>query len=273
MQSVQSKYLMVGDIRTHYLEAGSGPPVILLHSAEFGACAELTWEFTIEDLARHFHVYAPDWLGFGKTAKWFSFESMFWARVEHIRRFLEALCIERAHFVGNSMGAGTLLAVAAMEKPAWPLERIVVSNGGGDFPNEDIRQFMINYDCTREYMRRMVQTLFFNPRIREDEEYIERRYQLSLEPGSWECTAAVRFKSPAAKPRAGRPDIEYGRIKAPTLLVMGARDNLRPSDFGEFLHTNISGSKLHKIPSAGHYPQIDEPAEFNRVVIQFLLAG
>lgn len=268
--TVQSKYVMVGDARTHYLEAGSGPPVVLLHSAEFGACAELTWEFNIEALARHFHVYAPDWLGFGKTSKWFSFESMFWTRVEHIRRFLEILCIQKAHFVGNSMGAGTLLAVAATEQPAWPLDKIVISNGGGDFPNEAIRRLMINYDCTRETMRRMVQTMFFNPAIRNDQAYIERRYQLSLEPGSWECTAAVRFKSPAAKPRAGRPEIDYGKIKAPTLLVMGARDNLRPSDFGEFLHRSIRGSMLHKIQDAGHFPQIDQPQEFNQTVIAFL---
>ena len=44
---VSSHYVMVGDIRTHYLEAGQGEPIILLHSAEFGGRAEFSWRYTI----------------------------------------------------------------------------------------------------------------------------------------------------------------------------------------------------------------------------------
>ena len=64
-----SRYVDVDGVRTHYREAGSSPVVVLLHSGEFGACAELSWEFNIGPLARHFRVIAPDWLGFGQTDK------------------------------------------------------------------------------------------------------------------------------------------------------------------------------------------------------------
>jgi len=47
-EQVRSRYLDVGGIRTHYLDAGDGPPVVLLHSGEFGGSAELCWEFNIE---------------------------------------------------------------------------------------------------------------------------------------------------------------------------------------------------------------------------------
>ena len=70
---VSSHYVMVGDIRTHYLEAGQGEPIILLHSAEFGGRAEFSWRYTIPALAEHFHVYAPDIVGFGRTAKLYNF--------------------------------------------------------------------------------------------------------------------------------------------------------------------------------------------------------
>jgi len=42
-ERVRSRYLDVGGIRTHYLDAGDGPPVVLLHSGEFGGSAELCW--------------------------------------------------------------------------------------------------------------------------------------------------------------------------------------------------------------------------------------
>ena len=73
MASVHSRYVMVDGVRTHYLEAGDGPAVVLLHSGEFGGCAELSWEFNIVALAGHFRVLAPDWLGFGRTDKLFDF--------------------------------------------------------------------------------------------------------------------------------------------------------------------------------------------------------
>jgi alpha/beta hydrolase fold len=71
----RSRFIEVDGMRTHYLEAGEGPPVVLLHSGEFGGCAELSWEYLIPDLAQHFRVIAPDWLGFGQTAKVHDFES------------------------------------------------------------------------------------------------------------------------------------------------------------------------------------------------------
>lgn len=60
MKSVESKFADVEGMRTHYLEAGEGFPVVLLHSGEFGGCAELSWEFNLPALAEHFRVIAPD---------------------------------------------------------------------------------------------------------------------------------------------------------------------------------------------------------------------
>src|SRR5206468_2404416 len=55
-EGVTSRYVMVGPIRTHYLEAGTGEPLILLHSAEFGGRAEFSWRYNIATLAERFHV-------------------------------------------------------------------------------------------------------------------------------------------------------------------------------------------------------------------------
>src|SRR5262245_55950028 len=117
MKSIESKFIDALGMRTHYLEAGHGFPVVLLHSGEFGGCAEASWEFTIPSLSEHFRTIAPDWLGFGESAKIFSFEDMRGLRIRHITAFLKALGIERAHFIGNSMGGGMLASVAANDTP------------------------------------------------------------------------------------------------------------------------------------------------------------
>jgi 2-hydroxymuconate-semialdehyde hydrolase len=270
---VHSRFVMIGQIRTHYLEAGEGPPLVLLHSGEFGGCAELTWEHTIAPLARHFHVYAPDWLGYGKTDKLFSFDDMWGLRVRHIADFLRTMCIDRAHFIGNSMGGTMLLAVAAMAEPAWPLDRIIAVCGGGAIPDNEARQALNSYDGSREHMRRIVEAMFVNPSVRADDAYIDRRHRISLEPGAWECTAAARFKRPGRDPRVAlRPgDEAYGNIAVPTLIVAGAKDALRDPGYGPALQADIPGSELYTVAEAGHCPQIDAHDEFNRVAIEFLL--
>ena len=61
--------ILVDGLQTHFLEAGDGDPVVLLHGGEFGASAEIGWEKAIPALSRHYRVLAPDMLGFGESAK------------------------------------------------------------------------------------------------------------------------------------------------------------------------------------------------------------
>ena len=266
---VHSRFLKVGSIRTHYLEGGDGPPLVLIHGGEFGGCAEISWEFNIEELARHFRVIAPDLLGFGQTSKIFEFGRWNEARVEHVRDFLDALCINRAHFLGNSMGGTMILEQAAAAEPLWPMDRIVIANGGGNVPDNETRQLLNTYDCSEEHMGRIVNAIFFRPDLRDNEEYIRRRHRLSIVPGAWECTSAPRFRAPGA-PRSGYVPPDYSGVTHEVMLIVGALDNLREPGFGPKLQAAIPGSRLHMVDHAGHCPHIDRPDEFNRVAIEFL---
>jgi pimeloyl-ACP methyl ester carboxylesterase len=270
MSKVQSKYVIVDGLKTHYLEGGQGPALILLHSGEFGGCAEITWEFNIDALAEHFHVYAPDWLGYGRSAKVFSFEDMWDMRVQHIRRFMETLCIDHAHFMGNSMGGSTLITAAAMDEPPWNMDKIVIVSGGGEAPDNETRKLLNTYDCTLEHMQRIVRGLFLRPEIRDSADYARRRHEVALEPGAWECTAAVRFKSPVAQVKSAKRPSSYRGVKSPTLIVAGAQDNLRHPGYAQALQEQIPGASLFLMDQAGHCPQIDGPEQFNQAVIDFL---
>src|SRR6202046_4655152 len=103
---------VIDGLATHYLEAGHGDPVVLLHGGEFGISAEIGWEETIPALAERYRVLAPDMLGFGQSAKVIDFNDARGMRIRHIARFGAELGVASAHFVGNSMGAINLLVDA-----------------------------------------------------------------------------------------------------------------------------------------------------------------
>src|SRR6266550_8667485 len=271
MRGIESRFVFVDGMRTHYLEGGRGRglPVVLLHSGEFGACAELSWELTLPALAEHFHVVAPDWLGFGESAKLFSFEDMRTLRVRHITAFLKTLGIEEAHFIGNSMGGGMLASVAAMDEPCWRIERMILASAGGFAPVNEARKLLNSYDGTREHMRRILETVLIHSPLRSDEAYLEKRHRLSLVPGAWECTAAARFRRPGVK-SGEKEEINYSAIQRPTLIVAGAQDALREPGYGEKLRAEIAGSELVVFEDAGHFPHIDWPDRFNALAIEFL---
>jgi 2-hydroxymuconate-semialdehyde hydrolase len=265
----ESRHILVEGMRTHYLEAGAGFPVVLLHSGEFGGCAELSWEFTIPALALHFHVIAPDWLGFGESAKLFSFDDMRALRVRHIASLLRILRIERAHFVGNSMGGGMLAQVAAQNHPVWPIGKMILASAGGFAPVNEARKILNSYDGSRDHMRRILETTLLVTPLRSDEAYLDRRHRLSLVPGSWECTAAARFRRPGVK--AGeREDTSYRNIRRPTLIVAGGKDPLREPGYATALQQQIAGSELVVFAEAGHFPHLDFPERFNEIAIAFL---
>jgi pimeloyl-ACP methyl ester carboxylesterase len=273
MDGVTSNYLVVEGIRTHYLTAGSGPLLVLLHSGEYGACAELSWERNLVALAQHYTVVAPDWLGFGLTDKVFDFGGARERRMHHMRRFLETLDISHAAFAGSSMGGG-LLARAATGMHDFPdIDAMILSASGGLAPDNAARRRILDYDCTHENMREIVEVLFHDPRWAADASYVARRHAMSVVPGAWEATAAARFRSPAAPPRKqfGVPDsIRYEEIRCPVLVVAGANDKLREPGYAEEILARLPDGHLAVYDDCGHLPHIEQAAEFNRDVINFL---
>jgi len=268
-EGVESRYVQVGPIRTHYLEAGRGEPLILLHSAEFSGRAEFSWRYNIAPLAEHFHVYAPDMVGFGYTDKIYSFTDPAGFRVRFIRDWMDTLCIPSAHFMGNSFGGSLILTVAATHPVAWNIRSIVTSSGGGYAPVNEARTTLNDYDGSRDWMRRILQVLFWDERWWAEDE-VEERWQASREPGTWAATAAARLNLPGL-PRATPPERpDYGNIGVPTLITGGADDLLREPGTWEALHRQIPGSDLRVFERARHCPHIEFADVFNRLAVDFL---
>ena len=266
---VVSRYVQVGPIRAHYLEMGSGEPVVLMHSAEFSGRAEFSWRYTIAALGQHFHVFAPDMLGFGYTDKIYSFGDPAGFRVQFIRHWMDTLCIPSAHFIGNSFGGSLILTVAASRPVAWNIRSIVTSSGGGFAPVNEARATLNDYDGTRDWMRRILQVLFWDERWWAEEE-VEERWRASLEPGTWAATAAARLVIPG-QPRSAPPERpDYRNVRVPTLITGGAEDLLREPGTWQALHEQIPGSELKVFSRARHCPHIEHADEFNRLAIGFI---
>jgi pimeloyl-ACP methyl ester carboxylesterase len=268
---IQRNTVLVDGLVTGFLEAGQGDPVVLLHGGEFGVSAELGWEKNIAALAAHHHVFAPDMLGFGASAKVVDFNDGRGMRIRHIARFCEVVGIEHAHFVGNSMGAINLFVDSTSESPLLPARSLVMICGGGEIQRNEYSAALYDYDATLSGMRRIVEALFFDPAYPSDDEYVHRRYESSIAPGAWEALAAARFRRPGLEP----PPLpsskrSYERIAVPTLVVEGEGDKLLLPGWAAEIAAQIPGGRSLVVPKAGHCPQIEQPSVVNHVLVDFL---
>ena len=273
----QGKFISVDGIRTYYFEAGEShrgrrASVLLLHSAEYGGAAEFSWEFNLQALGKHYHVLAPDHLGFGLTDKIFDFNGQFDRRIAHISRFIEVMGVGPVHVMGSSMSGGLSLTVAARTQPDWPMLSVVCCSGGGDAPNNEQRKIINTYDGSREHMRRILQVMFVDPKWSTDEAYLDRRWEMALVPGAWEATSAARFKAPfrAESGKRERDNIDFGNIRVPALVMAGKLDCLREPGYTDAFVPKIPRASLHVFERAGHMGNIECAGEFNERVLDFL---
>ena len=232
--AVHRREMLVDGIETSYLEAGDGPPVVLLHGGEFGGEAEICWERTIPALARHFRVLAPDLLGFGRTAKLVDFVDGRARRIRHCARFMALAGAEGAPCVGNSMGGMLLLFDAACALPLIGASKIVTIAGGGALSQSSHVDALFAFDGSHSAMKLVVEALFHGESWAQDDAYIERRRASSLAPGAWEAVAAARFRRPLEYQDARAPSaIDYANVDVETLVIAGEQDKIKPYGWWE----------------------------------------
>lgn len=266
----EHRTIEVDGLRTHFLEAGTGEPLVLLHGGEFGASAEIGWAHIIPELARRYRVIAPDMLGYGDSAKVVDFTDGRGMRIRHIARFCAVLGIESAYFVGNSMGAVNLLADTTATNPRLPVRAMVTICGGGQIQANEHMRALYDFDATLPAMRAIVTALFASPAYPADEDYVRRRFESATAPGAWEAIAAARFRRPGA-PTPPAPGVRpFERIRVPVLVLEGGADKLLPRGWAAEVAARIPDGESAVIPDAGHCPQIERPDVVNPLLLDFL---
>jgi pimeloyl-ACP methyl ester carboxylesterase len=273
MALYQHRAIVVGDIKTHFLEAGSGPDLLLLHGGEYGASAEITWRYNFEELSRQFHVVAPDILGWGQTDKLYSFSDPAGLRIKHMQRFLEALGIGKAYFVGNSAGGGLILRGAVRDPAPFQIAKMVTICGNASVFKTHSQADLENYTPSPENMRKIVALLYHDAKW-QSEEIVRERYESSVIPGAWETLSAARLRSPVHQVRSTTEAFvqQLNRLSIPLLIMSCAHDPLNQGDWDVKFQKIIPGSKVYRFKNSAHEPQIEETEEFNRVLTEFLLS-
>lgn len=248
--------------KIRYLEAGSGPTVILLHG--LGGSASL-WAPTIAPLAKTHRVIVPDQIGFGSSAKPL-IDYRVATLVDFLDGFYKNLKIKRASLVGNSLG-GFAAAAFALAHPEKVDRLVLVGSAGFALPKDfDPRTFDFLNPSTRAGMKQVLEAIFYDKRRFATDTAANDFFTKKLASG--DGYTVQRFIASILKGE----DVLDGKLDAlkhPTLLVWGREDALTPLSAGERFKSEIPNSELLIIEKCGHVPQLEKPEEFNAAVLNF----
>jgi 2-hydroxy-6-oxo-6-(2'-aminophenyl)hexa-2,4-dienoate hydrolase len=270
-QAFPSRYADAGGIRTHYLEAGGGEPVVLIHGGGAGADAHGNWRTVMPILAEHFRVVALDMVGFGRTDKpsgdGFVYSQD--ARNRHLADFLDALGLGPATLIGNSMGGATAIGVS-IARPDLVKRLVLMGSAGLNTKLHADLMPVINYDFTREGMVRLIRALV-NDNFVIDDALVSYRYALATDPDTRRAYTAmmgwIREQGGLAY------DAEtLRRVKAPTLVVNGKMDKVVPLENAYTFLSLIDRSWGYIIPDCGHWAMIEHPRDFASAALNFIRA-
>ncbi|MFP5351189.1 MAG: alpha/beta fold hydrolase [Actinomycetota bacterium] len=267
-----------GGNSTFYIEAGDGEPVILLHGLGATNSSMLT---TLLDLSKDYRVIAPDLPGFGDSDKPVrSYDPEFYAR--WLLKFLEALGIERAHVVGNSMG-GRVAVETALAAPDR-VDKIALLAPSSAFIKgrqyEQIVRFLrpemalLPLRLPRRTVVGSIKRLFHRPERLADVWYQSAADEFIRVFSS--PRGRIAFFSAARQIYLEQPYGEAGfwdrlpELSRPALFVWGERDWLVPAKFARHVERCLPDASSIVLEDCGHVPQYELPEQTHRLVRDFL---
>jgi pimeloyl-ACP methyl ester carboxylesterase len=268
--------VLVHDQRIAYLDVGAGPPVVLIHG--FGG-SMWQWEQQQHTLSQHFRILTLDLPGAGLSDKPeidYRPDQM----LDFFVGFMDAVKIQQATLVGNSMGAGLAIGMAlahptrvaklvlidglpqhVMEKLTSPSVRRALETTAPSwlvsFGNMLFGGLMIE-SVLKEIVH---DPALLTPAV------IERSNRNRQRPGLIKPIMTVRENLPLWESGFAT---RVGKITHPTLVIWGEEDRVFPIAVGEELHQTIKGSRFIRIPKAGHIPQWERPDLVNQELITFI---
>jgi pimeloyl-ACP methyl ester carboxylesterase len=272
---MQSKYVQVQGYRLHYLEAGHGPAVLLLHG--FGGSAE-GWRATGAILAAAgYRALAFDCLGFGRSDKPvdapYSLELIAGLYVEALGQ----LGIDHTAIVAHSMGGKYALATALLYPGKVTKIALVDTDGfGAAEPMSKVGKWpllcwaILWLSAQPPMARAMLKAAFHAPEAFVTDEMIAQAGEAFL---GWENRHALT----ALSQRYDATDLQISGLRArlselriPTLLAWGAGDQIFPAHLGTVAAGEIPGARLVIFPRCGHFPQIEAARPFHGLLLGFL---
>jgi pimeloyl-ACP methyl ester carboxylesterase len=258
--SKSSGYVDVGALDLYYERHGHGAPLVLLHGAL--GTIESCFAGLLPELARRFEVFAVELQGHGHTrdiARPLSYEDM----ARDTAALLEALVIERAHFVGYSMGGAVALQLA-LERPAL-VDHLVFAGGAA-------------FDSSGLYPELLAGIESFDPHSVDGTPWHEAYLRVAPDPQAW--TALVLKVNELDRSPVSWPRDKLARSRVPTLLIIGDADLVRPEHTVEMFRILGGGvpgdlvplppTQLAILPGTSHVGLLDRIDWLSSMIVAFL---
>ena len=269
------KNIKTGDFDTNYLQAGedkTGTPVILMHGSGPGVTAYANWRGIIPILKDHYHVLAPDMVGFGYSERpeGVQYNCQVWA--DQTVAFMDALGIEKANLVGNSFGGSNALRLVT-DHPDRVEKLVLMGSMGVDFPivEGEGLDAIWGYEPSVESMKFAIETMAWGDELRGNDNLAQTRYEASIQPGFHEAFSAM---FPAPRQRWVQSQItDADKIRAiaqETLVIHGREDRVIPLSNAYTLAQWLPRMQLHVFGRCGHWTQIEHANRFATLVGDFL---
>lgn len=268
MSGFAERYEKIDGLTTHYLEAGDGPVLLLLHSQSPGSCAKIEWSENIGYFAQAgFKVYALDQAGFGETDN--PADHCVDVRTAHVRAFVEHIAPKRYSMWGASMGsyiaASIALDDARVDKLIFMPSNVLPPPApqGPSQEAKDHAAALHAYTPSLENARALLKASFYDPASVTDD-LVEFYCRMS---------SGKNADAEAARRQLPRPPALYGKLKdlrVPTLLLWGLDDVGATPERAILLLRAMPSAELHFLPRAKHSPQRDRPDRANQLVLDFL---
>jgi 3-oxoadipate enol-lactonase len=253
----------VNGISVRYQVEGSGPWLTLSHSL---TCDLTMWDEFAVSLAPTFTVLRYDTRGHGQSsapAGDYSFAQL----TADLVGLLDALKIERTHYLGVSMGGmiGQHFALAAPQR----LHKLVIANSTSRIPPEAGPLWDERIGIARAQgcagLEEGTLARWFTPGFRAARPDVMGRIGALIRG-----TPAAGYIGCAAAIRALDITANIGTISAPTLVIAGADDPGTPPAMSEVIAHAIPGARFEVIPFASHLSCLEQPETFTRLTVDFL---
>lgn len=271
--------LQTGNFTTHCERGGEGQAetLLFLHGSGPGVTAWSNWQFALPFFDDKFHCLAPDMVGFGATEHPRNPPTGMrnWMRlwVDQSFALLDALKIEKAHLVGNSMG-GAIALHLLMEAPER-FDRAVLMGSIGTphtLTPEIDRLWGFYEDPSLKMFRNIIRWFVYDDTFIADrlDSIAKTRYEAAMNPDVQRSFKAM-FPAPRQKVLDDLvvPELALRRMTRPILLVHGRDDNIVPMETSMHLLAHLPNVQLHVFGQCSHWTQIEFAKSFNQLLVQF----
>jgi 4,5:9,10-diseco-3-hydroxy-5,9,17-trioxoandrosta-1(10),2-diene-4-oate hydrolase len=274
--ALRDRRITVAGATAQYLEAGSGPPVLLVHGHEQSATS---WRWVIPALARTHRVLAVSLPGYGDTAPGAHAPGS--DTTPFVSEFLDALGIATCDLVGPSAGGAVALRLAVARPDRVRTLTLVDSAGLGrevhpllavdTLPLVGELAIMLSRLPGGAMGRTtMSAAMLFAQPWRVPAQFFTEQHDQARRPGQLEASTAM---ARALFSSTGQRQILLDRlpsITAPTLVVWGGCDYVLPVSQAQVAVNLLPNGRLAVLPDCGHLPHIESPARFTDVLGSWL---